>query len=1766
MMNTTIAPPPFKRLVKMTPKPYSSIKAKFSKYSSPNIPPKWKRKKNKLKELGKLPAPRSLGHSKTDRVLLENIGASEYDTGLEQPKQQGGIVEEDPEYSESRTDCLEPPSNHLYDFKMNCICMYMAYSQRVEEDFFLMEDVTTALHNHNKQTYRHMIDGNVEFTELYLRYLDNSHLLDLDEIYQRMLVLYEMIGGLTQQTEIYEEIMEHVFDNEIISKQGGHLSYPVEMNFDFDRANDLVGQSKKSADDVVTKVREMFEEFSNKPITMEHTVKNPFKDFNLMEFLFKHRKIVAVIVVAFSGYLAYTKGGYYIPLFSTISGGVMGMLMATAEEGEYLHELMTFFEKHIEGKSEITPQGGFDFNFVEMLSKTAIAGILGSFCTQLKSESRWAMVCEFFQKTSNIRRIGDGVKFTLEFILKLVQDFMNWIGDFANLKKVKIVDDPFWEISIFGETVHSKRVEYVADPLKDSTFAGELSQLRAEGEEIRSRLCKMPNNAQQLQVLSGYLRELNDLILELNSKLVTVNGTRPEPFMFLALGGAGIGKTTFVNCLIPEITAETLPLHKLDHFVDHPGEYLHTYNETDDFWSGYHGQHNLVIDEFGFRRDANNGQPTIWSEIIQMINVNPMNLNMADLNSKGRVYFRSKNVWGTSNLRHFNDIQSIIDKEAVFRRLSFTWVVAVREEFATECTRDKGPWDRKPDWDYINNADQADNFGYLEFFRMTDLQKHIWNPVSVGKEELKVLILEQMRRSAKAHLDLNNKIDRSVSSVVARRKKEAEFIQKQDGYSCGVCPSCNKEMYRLTGETNVAYAKRLFSAVEFNENTIRNPNIPRVTELDFMTIYCDRTWDATYEPLAFTEHVCAFEQQYPETIISHMAWWSEKNRANAVFGNKGGVTWIYKMASYANVVGRALAIGVPMFFLLKYVRSFFGEKDGDEEVSPEHGDYPMRKKTKSKKKPNSVKALRRIQVQAGDDPNAHNIITKLVTRNVWRFKIDLGENKSYQGCVLALQNNVVLMPEHYIGRWMDYVNGDPENGIEPRPDIQITFTNCTMRNPNTGEIKPHFFTKSLKDLLYSWSEGAATIEIFKMNPNNGEDDVGVCYIPGITGRSILKLFRSKDQKLPTQHRGVLGVLNRDCSPVYHTANFVTRNDVVYADGEWGCEKGIMYDIPTRVGDCGSPFVIFDKTNEAKIASIHVAGVGNTKGIGAVVDKEGLELAVRTCCTFNNIMRDIAEEAAAEEVKPLVQSGVVFGADGRVYEAIGKPIPQTKKTTIVPSPINGLIDKYPPRKKPAMLRTTDGIDPMANAMWGYGLSHIRPNMHLYGAAIDDYCHELFNTGYIITNEMRRALTFKECVMGIPGEEFIDSINRGSSPGWPMKHLLKGGAKSSAFGSDDFTFDTPDALLVEQQMGKMEESILSGIRPYVVNNHFLKDELRTIEKSDAGKTRLISSCDLTFGLLVRKYTLMFSAFVMRSRVDNGICCGMNPYSGDWQHLATRHGNNADNYRVIAGDFSGYDKTLAPEDIWTIKVVMLKFYQDEETDQEKIRNALIDEIAQSRHLVDKLIYAWMGANTSGNPLTVVINSVAGCVLDRYAILNNYPEPVETYVKAVEILVDMRGHVKISKYGDDGLLSVQIYGPFEFITQEFMTEAYAKLGMVYTDEAKGIGVVSNERRLVDCTFLKRGFIRSFHCDKKRWMANLSLDTILESIQWTKEKDLGYQFWKDNVLHMLMELSAHGKDTFREWAGEITHACARSDEHYTVVCPAYNHLQDKFVTTDLSY
>jgi len=865
------------------------------------------------------------------------------------------------------------------------------------------------------------------------------------------------------------------------------------------------------------------------------------------------------------------------------------------------------------------------------------------------------------------------------------------------------------------------------------------------------------------------------------------------------------------------------------------------------------------------------------------------------------------------------------------------------------------------------------------------------------------------------------------------------------------------------------------------------------------------------------------------------------------------------------MLGIALSSTWVIAKIFKYAfKSLFGV---EEPVERQDG-YPLHKsKNKGKPKTKLQKARYVLAQGGGDDPNAQQIIAKLVTRNVWRFTIPTGDKTSYQGCVLVLQNDLVLMPEHYLNRWMDIVNGDEDEGIAPDHDVQITFTSCTYKNHQSNEKKNHTFTRTLKDMLNTFDEDGRYNSDFIKITSNIEDDIGVLYIPGITGRKISHLFRSRDQKLPTQHKGTLGLCNRDFAQVYHSSAYKVRDNIVYADGSWGCEKALIYDIPTKMGDCGSPFVIHDKSSEAKIASIHVAGIGNQQGIGCVVDREGVEAGIRTACQMYDIMIDIGLDSVHPDVKKMIKDDFVVTQGGPVYEASAKPIPQASKTKLTPSPIHNLIKKYPSAKLPAMLNKKNGIDPMVNAMWGYGVSNVRPNLHLYRAAVDDYSELLFSSTYKITPEFNRVLSFEEAVKGIPGEDFLDGINRKTSPGWPMKHILQKGSKKAAFGEIDYEFSSKDCVIVRDHVDHLESCILNGIRPYVVNNHFLKDELRTAPKSIGGKTRLISSADLIFSISLRKHTLMFCAFVMRTRIENGICIGVNPYSDEWSALAAYHGGNSPNYRAIAGDFSGYDKCLAPEEIRALKPLMDRFYNDFGSNAHKIRSALIDEMAHSRHLVNGRIYSWMGSNTSGNVITWLVNSASGNFLHRYAIVNNAPRKIVTYHEAREFLKEMNKFVRISQSGDDVLLSVQTNGPFDFITQQYLTESYEKIGMVFTDEDKSLNQENQDRRLDQCTFLKRHFYQTHYLGKRRWMAALSLDTILESIQWTKDHDLDYKFWKDNVKHMQMELAAHSKETYDEWLPRIQAALTAVGYERTVLDTSFRRdLQDKFTSLELVF
>jgi hypothetical protein len=323
----------------------------------------------------------------------------------------------------------------------------------------------------------------------------------------------------------------------------------------------------------------------------------------------------------------------------------------------------------------------------------------------------------------------------------------------------------------------------------------------------------------------------------------------------------------------------------------------------------------------------------------------------------------------------------------------------------------------------------------------------------------------------------------------------------------------------------------------------------------------------------------------------------------------------------------------------------------------------------------------------------------------------------------------------------------------------------------------------------------------------------------------------------------------------------------------------------------------------------------------------------------------------------------------------------------------------------------------------------------------------------------------------------------------------------------------------------ENARKGVRlfhPYV---DFPKDERRPIEKADAMKTRSISGCSLDYSIAVRMFFLDFSMFLMENQIVTGTCVGINPRSQDWDFLAKKLNRFA---AVVAGDFSGFDKTQIAEFLWAVLDIINIWYDDGKMNS-RIRTVLWSDVVNSIHLFEGSFLQWIKSLPSGHPLTVIINSIIHEMYVQYGYVLLHPQGLHG-------LQFFRDFVEIQTYGDDGVYSISdvIVPWFNQIT---LTQALATIGLTYTDELKSETLVPY-RKLSEVTFLKRGF--RYEKLLGRYVAPLSLDTILEMPYWTKEGPAPQEITEDNVNTALMELSLHGEEVFHFHQEIIIDACRK--------------------------
>jgi hypothetical protein len=854
-------------------------------------------------------------------------------------------------------------------------------------------------------------------------------------------------------------------------------------------------------------------------------------------------------------------------------------------------------------------------------------------------------------------------------------------------------------------------------------------------------------------------------------------------------------------------------------------------------------------------------------------------------------------------------------------------------------------------------------------------------------------------------------------------------------------------------------------------------------------------------------------------------------------------------------------------------------------------DYPLHQRKKTTGQKVRTIDMPSVEAQSGVDQR----VRSFVKNNVYRFEIFGAGAKTMYSHFTCVQERLALIPSHTLFQLYEYFDECPHAKMRVyrsgnRDKFQEFSRDCLLTD-ESGE--------------WEWRGGVIPVGDTFVNPDTNESEhIDLVLINiNVVARDSVNFFMNDDifsKNVAYHDQAVLGSIMDD--GIMHMPQGKVRTNMDWRTVRTLCSDKetyhyfgrniVNYDIDTERGHCGAPVFMRIKSTW-RLAGIHVAGIRvGSCGYALSVSASDIEKAINMHFKHNSkqpgpnlVLR--SPDAKALESQGLSSSVEVDSKDiDHVLVATAKrKSTSNSRSRIIKSPVHSMI-KCEQEMVPAHLSkfTIDGvtIDPMLIAQKGYGEVRMAPMPSLINCIVHNMWQKL-SSQERLTFEKHSDYTWEQVASPGPGWTGIKSIPRSTSAGYPLCVSLPN-KKWDIFGSDDdYAFHSDAWRDLVAQCENAERDIVAGKSPLFVVMSFLKDECRPVEKANIGKTRLISCAPLLHTMLLRKYTMGFVNWSSRNRIRNGTAVGVNPYSDEWQQIYNEHGYsnfNPVDKRTAAGDFSGFDKNLHYLWIDAFASLLDLFYDDLGTDTCTIRRVLLHSVSFSTHIVGSEIFKWVGSNTSGNALTVQINSYCNLMMTQYVITLQYMEVNLSTINVDHFEVSLQTlfspgeeHFAITVYGDDGLITLlaRYMEHTTWFCPKTLAMAYFKfLGVVFTDEIKGVDF-GPLRPLSECTFLKRGFSKTCLLeDKGRVMAPLLLDTILNSIRWMKDKDGSLEAWSNNVNHMLEELSAHDTSTYILNAGTIVNACnkvtGRRPNGLPSVVPRQRGLQLKLCSRDYVY
>jgi hypothetical protein len=354
-------------------------------------------------------------------------------------------------------------------------------------------------------------------------------------------------------------------------------------------------------------------------------------------------------------------------------GSTPAKIVCVCAAGIIGNEIWSHISEHFltAGESAV-PQSGDGVGQLSRVVATAMA-----FCVFGKNgKLRLADVMKnmaFWQKSS------DGLSGMLTWVLESVQGIVNWI-------RAKFGKERLSFISRHKEPLRA--LEREVDQMENDYRTGEMDSSNDMVDRVRDAMVRCSGfrevyrGTTVMPVLDRMLQRLNCMMAPMYGILSSRKNFRVEPVFVLLNGESGIGKTAFTAAmgvhvmkaagLVPEGADWDACIRQ----VYSPG--------NSPYWEGYANQKVLVLDDIFQAEPTPQDKENDYLTIIRMVGSWAMSLNMATLESKGRVYFDSPVVLGTTNQTNLAHAAKVVTyPAAVVRRVRHGYRIELKPEYAT---------------------------------------------------------------------------------------------------------------------------------------------------------------------------------------------------------------------------------------------------------------------------------------------------------------------------------------------------------------------------------------------------------------------------------------------------------------------------------------------------------------------------------------------------------------------------------------------------------------------------------------------------------------------------------------------------------------------------------------------------------------------------------------------------------------------------------------------------------------------------------------------------------------------------------------------------------------------------------------------------------------------------------------------------------------------------------------------------------------------------